>query len=154
MDNNYYVTNPPYMYAWMDGDGAEYGIPYILFVSTDKLPYNLHVGFFVNEEERPDGIVVDHLNIGHDNGRTYTLVKHTNPKTSFFNSTQMVDGIDTHAYITLPNSIKHRSSFTIEAKGHFYNGDNKIPFERTIELRYIRKRYVCPGWYVYILRGL
>jgi len=154
LDNRYHVPNPPYMKAYLDGgDWSSYGIPFLFTVVTEKPPYYLNLVFYVNSSEVPDGVIVSHLRIKHDNGKAYTLIQPDNPKrTNAFNSHTDYRGVPkTNAFIRLPNSIKYSSSFIIETKGYLYKGEDTIPFEQTIKLRYIPQSAVCTGWWVWLL---
>jgi hypothetical protein len=154
LDNRYHVPNPPYMTAYLDGgDEVSCRIPSLLTVVTEKPPYCLNLVFFVNSSEIPDGVIVSHLEIKHDNGKAYTLVQPDNPKRNdAFHSHPDYRGVlKTNAIIRLPNSIRYSSSFTIETKGHLYKGEDTIPFEQTIELRYIPQRLIVPGWWAWLL---
>ncbi len=147
------------VYAYLDGGVDQYDIPYLFYVTKDKLPYHLNLVFSSYEAKKADEIIITYLSIKHNNKGAYSLIQSEDPKKcyfDFYDDRGQTVGYKPHytASLSLPGTIKYRSSFEIDIKGDICIGEKPQHFEQKFKLKYIRVRYVYPRWLEFLLGGL
>jgi hypothetical protein len=151
---------PIHVTAFLEADHAAYGIPYVFYVTKDKLPHQLHFVFATTVDQKPSTVDITSLRVRHKGlfKQKYDLL---DDKKSISGSFRLDDRGEergeTPYYrvnIPLPDAIRHRSSFDVDIGGRLWFGEQPVEFSQTIEVDFERECYVYPAFVAWGLSGL